>query len=58
MTDSTDVLLAVAIAEIERLRARIAELEAALHRRGSLAVTPETSGPIAENYPPMRTIDG
>ena len=49
MTDSTDVRLAVALAEIERLRARIAELEAALHRRGT---------PIAENYPPMRTTDG
>lgn len=46
MTDSTDVQLAVAIAEIERLRARIAELEAVLHRRG----TPVE--PIAQNYPP------
>lgn len=43
MSGSTDAQLQVALAEIERLRARIAELEAALYRA--------QTRPLAQNYP-------
>lgn len=54
MTDSTDVQLAVAIEEIERLRARILELEAAAAlTHGTLAKpTPDDPPAIVQNYPP------
>lgn len=55
MTDSTDARLAVAIAEIERLRAHIAELEAAAAlTHGTLAKPTPDDAPviITANHPP------
>jgi len=55
MTDSTDARLTVALAEIERLRDIIAELEArAAIARGSLAPTPAPDKPdvITHDVPP------
>jgi hypothetical protein len=55
MTDSTDARLTVALAEIERLRDIIAELEArAAIARGSLALLPAPDEPatITHDVPP------
>lgn len=54
MTDSTEARLAVAIAEIERLRARILELEtAAAVTHGTLAKpTPDEPASITHGHAP------